>query len=442
MALVRGWSLRRPGATTLTVPCGLRRAYQCAAAVRSLLLVCVATFALAACGTKPVSRTAVPQAVALAAEPVGFPGVRVWGDVRPPNIEAIAEQGVRQLRAARPALFRPGATASFAFLALSGGGADGAFGAGLLYGWSERGTRPEFQIVTGISTGALIAPFAFLGPRYDEAMREVYTQFATADLVDQQFLAALFGGVSVADTSKLRALVERYITHDVMGEIAVQWRRGRRLLIGTTNLDAQRPVIWSIGAIAQRGDEAALKLIHDILLASAAIPGVFPPTFLEVEVDGQVFQEMHVDGGTTEQVFFVPGQLDLTKVDAKYGLRAQRTLYVIRNSKIAPEYDEVKPTTVAIAGRSVSTLIKFQGLGDLRRLYNNARSNGFAFNLAAIPVSFEATPKEPFDKVYMNELFEYARKLARDGYRWSAVPQSEELQALKRPLRIVESRIQ
>ncbi|MCA3556495.1 MAG: patatin-like phospholipase family protein, partial [Aestuariivirga sp.] len=187
------------------------------------------------------------------------------------------------------------------FLALSGGGSNGAFGAGLLTGWTEAGTRPEFTIVTGISTGSLTAPFAYLGPPYDKLLTEAYTQISGRDVFRRKPVLSALRSSAAADNTPLRQLVARYVTDRMVADIAVQNGRGRKLLIGTTNLDAGRPVVWDIGAIAASGEPDRKQLIQDILVASSSIPGLFPPVKIKVVADGKTFDEMHVDGGTTNQ---------------------------------------------------------------------------------------------------------------------------------------------
>ncbi len=192
------------------------------------------------------------------------------------------------------------------YLAISGGGANGAFAAGLLVGWSDAGTRPEFTMVSGVSTGALAAPFAFLGPAYDERLRGVFTTYSTSDLVVRRNLLSILTGHSVFDTEPLEKVIARYVDQSMMETIAVEFRKGRRLWIATTNLDAGRPVIWNIGAIANSGAPGALELIHKVMLASASVPGAFPPVIIEVEANGNLYDEMHVDGGIISQIFVTP----------------------------------------------------------------------------------------------------------------------------------------
>jgi hypothetical protein len=375
---------------------------------------------LTACTSLP--RDAVPPAYADKAVVIEGAEVRYWGDREPANFSALSAEKWAQVKANRPSLLTEGARPRIDFLAISGGGSDGAFGAGLLVGWTARGDRPEFDIVTGISTGALTAPFAFLGPKYDPALKAVYTTYSTDQLVTKQPIRGLLGGDALASNAPLARVIAGYVTEDFLKEVALEHARGRRLLIGTTNLDAQRPVIWDMGKIASSGDPRSLELFRNVLLASAAIPGVFPPVDIKVEVENQVREEMHVDGGTTNQVFLLPTQIRTGSIDAKLGINPVRRLYIIRNGRVAPEYKAVKASTLAIAGRSISTLIKTQGIGDLYQMYELARRNQVQYNLAYIPGDFPDTSTEAFDPKYMSQLFDLGYKLGKSGTEWKKTP--------------------
>jgi predicted acylesterase/phospholipase RssA len=378
---------------------------------------------LAACAASIV-RNPVPLGLENQAEVVGMGAtpVRFWGDQLPPNIDAMVDEKWAQVRAARPEFLAKGRRPVITALAVSGGGSDGAFGAGLLVGWTASGKRPEFDIVTGVSTGALTAPFAFLGPRYDAALKHVFTQTSLKDVAVAHPLKGLLGGDSLASNAPLAKVIAHFVNDEFLKEVAEEHRKGRRLLIGTTNLDAQRPVIWDMGRIASSGNAKSLELFHTVLLASAAIPAVFPPGFIKVSANGDVYEEMHVDGGTTREVFLVPTQFMTKSVDRRLGIRPIRRAYIIRNGRVAPEWKAVKARTLSIAGRSISTLIKNQGIGDLYELYEFTKRNGIGYNLAYIPGDFPDTSTNPFDQKYMTALFDLGYQLAAGGYKWRKKP--------------------
>ena len=197
------------------------------------------------------------------------------------------------------------------YLVISGGGANGAYGAGVLVAWTKLGTRPEFTLVTGVSTGALIAPFAFLGSEYDAKLQKIYSTMDTHQIMNMRNVFAIFGSDSVFDSSPLSRQIEKFIDDEMIESLAQEYRKGRTLAIGTTNLDASRPVVWNVTRIAASGHPSAARLIRQVILASASIPGAFPPVYIEVETpDGRKYDEMHVDGGVTSQMFFYPLDMD------------------------------------------------------------------------------------------------------------------------------------
>jgi predicted acylesterase/phospholipase RssA len=379
--------------------------------------------ALAGCASA-IARNPVPAALENQAEVVGMGAapIRFWGDELPPNADAMVKEKWAQVRANRPEMLSQGRRPVVNFLALSGGGSDGAFGAGVLCGWTASGKRPEFDLVTGVSTGALTAPFAFLGPKYDEALKTVFTTSSTQDIAIAQPVRGLLGGDSLASNAPLAKVVAHYVNAEFLQEVATEHRKGRRLLIGTTNLDAERPVIWDMGQIAVSGRPESLELFRKVLLASAAIPAVFPPGFVKVAAEGGFYDEMHVDGGATREVFLVPTQFMAKKADGNLGINPVRRAYIIRNGRVAPEYKPVKAKTLSIAGRAVSSLIKSQGVGDLYELFVFSKKNGIDYNLAYIPGDFIDTSTQAFDPVYMGKLFNLGYQLAEAGYPWKKTP--------------------
>ncbi|HET9396118.1 MAG TPA: patatin-like phospholipase family protein, partial [Nitrospiraceae bacterium] len=307
-------------------------------------------------------------------------------------------------------------------LAISGGGDNGAFGAGLLTGWTVRGTRPSFKVVTGVSTGALIAPFAFLGSDYDPVLQQVYTNSSQRDIFRKRGILRGFFGDAMADTTPLYRLIERYVDRQMLDAIGAEYLKGRVLLVGTTNFDALEPVIWNMTAIAASKDDRALPLFRRILLASASIPGAFPPVMIDVEAGGERYQEMHVDGGAMAQVFAYPPSLHVAEQAAALHLERRRTLYIIRNARLDPDWSNVERRTLPIAVRAIGSLTQTQGIGDLYRIFAISQRDGVDFNLAYIPASFSVPHKEEFDTIYMRQLFATGHEMAVAGYRWEKVP--------------------
>ena len=303
-------------------------------------------------------------------------------------------------------------------LALSGGGEGGAFGAGILNGWTTTGMRPEFTVVTGISTGALIAPFAFLGSDYDWVLKELYTETTAKQLIKKNGIFSIFRLDALFDTEPLRKLIAEYITADTLQKISQEHLKGRRLFIGTTNLDTLRTVIWDMGAIASSKHSDAPELFRKVMLASASIPGAYPAVYINVQAEGKQYDEMHVDGGTSSQVFVYPPEFKLKELAKQHNYNRERNLYVIFNSKLKPKGQVFKPGLRTIARRSISTLINTQGQGDIFRIYLTSQRDKVNFNMAFIPSVMEKKSTEEFDTDYMQELYDYGYKHMIDGYQW------------------------
>ena len=308
------------------------------------------------------------------------------------------------------------------WLILSTGGADGAFGAGLLNGLSAAGKRPDYAVVTGVSTGALMAPFVFAGPRYDAALAAVYTHTSAADIFE-------VGGTgeSFLDTWPLKDLIAKQITPALLADIAAAHQAGRRLFIVTTDLDAERSVVWNMGAIAVHatahstnpGGEEAIKLFRNILLASGSVPGAFPPVLIDVESNGKRFAEMHADGGVGGQFFVTPPAL--MQSTSSYKIPAD-ALYIVVNSSLAPEFQVVERSTPMILAQTVSMAIKADLRVLLDRAYVAAKNSGIGFNVATIPPSFNAPSRGAFDPDYMKALFNVGHDQGKSENPFAAEP--------------------
>lgn len=366
-----------------------------------------------------IERNALPVELINSANIPGVPEARFWADEWPTfSLERFNSLSAQQMNQQYPGVYNT----AHNYLAISGGGANGAFGAGLLAGWAATGTRPEFTMVTGISTGALTAPFAFLGADYDEQLKQVYTTTKTSDIAKERGLISSLFSDSLTDTAPLKKLIQKYVTIDVIAAIAREHQRGRRLFVGTVNLDAARSVIWNIGAIASSERPDKLNLIHEVLRASAAIPVAFPPVMIPVEINGIKYDEMHVDGGTGSQVFVYPAAVDWDKITDKLKVKGKPEVYVIRNSFIDPDYNGVIRHVMPIASRSIDSLIRTQGVGDLYQIYALCQRDGNNFNLAYIPADFNEKPTEGFDPVYMSHLYQRGYDMALKGYPWKKEP--------------------
>jgi predicted acylesterase/phospholipase RssA len=316
-------------------------------------------------------------------------------------------------------------TLSGAWLALSSGGADGAFGAGLLAGLSAAGKRPDFALITGVSSGALMAPFVFAGAKYDEQLRAAYTTINAGDVFEVGGK-----GESFFDTWPLKALIAKQVTPELLADVAAEHRRGRRLFVVTTNLDAERPVGWNMGAIAAAGGEAALKLFREILLAAGSVPGAFPPVLIDVEANGRRFQELHADGGMCAQFFIAPeSALSST---SNYRLPAT-DLYIIVNTQLASAFQVTERSLVPIVVRGISVIVKTLTRVMIQSAYLAAKRSGIGFNLATIPATFQQPSRGAFDTEYMKALFNVGVEQGKSGFPFSTEPAIASIQSSPTP---------
>src|SRR5580693_3180790 len=349
---------------------------------------------------QPQARQLPPRIPFTAAEEVaaaipGMPDARFWAD------------SLADFTAALPP--QPGP-----WLALSSGGADGAFGAGLLNGLSESGHRPDYAVVTGVSTGALMAPFIFAGPRYDDALRAAYTKISAADVFEVGST-----GESFVDSWPLKDLIAKQITPALLADVAAAHNSGRRLFVITTDLDAERSVVWNMGAIATYGGDAALNLFRSVLLASSAIPGAFPPVLITVEANGKQFQEMHVDGGVGGQFFVAPAAAMAATSDYRLPATA---LFVVINTGLQPDFQIVTRSTPSILTTTVGAAVKVDTRLMIDRAYLAAKRSGVDFNIATIPASFNVPSRGPFDPDYMSALFQLGETLGKSATPFANEP--------------------
>lgn len=397
-----GWQLRRILSVVL---CGL--------------VICLT----AACSSIP--RQAEPPGTAARATVDGLTGIRYLVFTDPEGVRAMLRDAFMN---ETPDSYesRPDGIRVYNYLAVSGGGSDGAFGAGLLNGWTKAGDRPSFKVVTGVSTGALIAPFAFLGPKYDETLKKAYTTVDRSRVFVAHSLLSVLWKESLADTAPLREMVASFIDDKVLADIAVEHAKGRRLLVASTNLDAEEPVIWDLGAIASSKSKKKLQLFRSILVASAAIPAVFPPVMFDVEVDGKPYDEMHVDGGVFFQSFSIGSSIDLPSTiktaHPEFAGRFVQRLYVLRNGRVTPDPKEVPRGLSGIAVRAIGSMFKVSGINDLWRLYLSTIHDNIEFRYISIPLDYQGTTEEQFNEVEMINQYNYGEKMAEGGIPWMITP--------------------
>jgi predicted acylesterase/phospholipase RssA len=383
--------------------------------------------------------TPVPAALSSTATVTGFsPSIRFWADEPPPNLDEAVSQVIAQYTAVYGDYYRAhGHYPTLNYLSISAGAGNGAFGAGLLSGWSATGHRPDFAIVSGVSAGALIAPFVFVGPEYDRKLKQLFTQPEAPNLISISsfgVMKGLMGGDALSDASLLAEEIRENITPDLVAKIAAEDRKGKRLLIATTNIEAQRGVLWNIGEIANSGNPKAVDLIRQIVLASVSVPGVIKPVLISVVAGGKHYDEMHADGGLVSQETLYPIQMQKRINTAFVSRGLERRLYVIRDSKVTPEYEVTQPKLFPIAFRSIETITKYQGIGDLYRLYLMSKRDHIDYNLSYIPDNFSVPSNQLFDPHYMSALFDVGYSMGMKGDKiWQKIPPNIEFVPDGRP---------
>ena len=359
------------------------------------------------------SRREASSALFNTAAPIGFPAsVRhVSADRR--GMKSLSANILRGLQAS--------SAGPMNILALSGGGAGGAFGAGALVGLSRRGERPQFQIVTGVTTGALIAPFAFLGSAWDEQLSDAYLGGRSAHLLHSRGIGILFHP-GLYRSTPLVDLVDHYVTNELVQAVAREAALGRLLLVATTDLDKEETVIWNMGVIATHGGEVARMLFRDVLVASASIPGLFAPVVIHVEDAGIAYDEMHADGGVTVPFFVAPEAAFVTEFDSSW--LAGANIYVLVNGQLGSAPRTTRFGSVPILSRSFSAELKHMSRTGLALTAGFAQRYGMAFRFTEIPVDYPDSSSFDFRQSHMRELFRYGAECAQEGRLWTTVDQA------------------
>lgn len=312
-------------------------------------------------------------------------------------------------------------------LVLSGGGRNGAFSAGVLVGWSELGDRPRFDVVTGVSIGALIAPFAFLGEDCNEELRRLFTSESATHVY--RLSPFVPWSKAAASSHPLRQQIRNLVTDDLVERIAIEHIRGRRLYVGTTNLDSQRGVIWDLGAIAAGDDPNRTELVQNILLASCSVPGLLPPIEIDVQIDGRQYSELHVDGGVSASMFLLPQSVDFSPQEIFQSggsldqPSSRASVYVIVAGKTDPDSIMVKNGLLQISGASLAGVLRAQQDHDLMRIYMLTYFANASFQLAGIPKEFHSDSNSmEFDMRTMRALFEEGYRFGKSSTGWMDRP--------------------
>lgn len=384
-------------------------------------LMVLGSLALAGCSTLP--RNPLPVEKRDEARLPGMPTVRATGGTLSPTMVQDLTLSFAQ-ESADEFPVGPDGRIKYAHLTLSGGGPLGAFGAGLLNGWTQAGTRPVFKIVTGVSTGALMAPFAFLGADYDDDLRKFYTTTTSSRIFTRlSLLPQLFNGESLADSTPMRNTIAEVVDAELLAEVAKAHRSGRRLYIGTADLDSQRFIVWNMGLIADSNRPGALALFRKVMLASSSIPIAFQPVLFEVEANGALYDEMHVDGAIGANVFYSGGVFDFDAAQKAAGRGpGHEDIFIIHNGQLASVHEPTSRTLGSIALRSLDAAGKAAVIGDLFRIYAAARRAEAGFHWVTMPGDVSVQGDTLFDPVLMGTLFDLGYATGLTEQIWTTVP--------------------
>lgn len=378
---------------------------------RLALFVVAAALPLGGCAT--IEREPFKATQVEAAQPRDMPRVRYWADA--PDL-------IGQMALPDPAEGEP-----LRLLALSGGGDKGAYGAGFLNGWTQSGKRPRFSIVTGVSTGALIAPFALLGSDYDDQLTAAYTQITPDDVFEMRFPLAIPFSSSAATTGPLEQLIARFATNAVIDAVAEEHRAGRRLFVGTVNLDRPGNAIWDMGAIAASNAPDRYALFRRILLASSSVPVLFPTVLIETQIEGRQISELHVDGGAIATLLAAPSGPEVQSAEA----RPRTELYLLVNGKMAGDFEMIDGSVPDIAARTIDVIL-FASLQDrVNSAYTWSQDNAAAYRLTYIDQDYEIVDHDLFAQDFMKDLYDYGLVRGRNA-AWQERPPAPKPEAESR----------
>ena len=378
---------------------------------RTYHLLIIITFLLTLSGCAH-TRHAVPENFVGKAVVVGMPDMRYYTDkpislfMRQSLVDSFKDEGKLEYLA--------DGIKTYPMLLIGGGVSNSAYGIGLLNGWLKEGSRPVFKIVTGYSSGSIIAVATFSGKDYEDRLAELFLSISTKDVIRQKNIFSILFGNSLYSSTLFAKKIDDLVDEGLMARIAQEHALGRRLYVGTTDLDAQEFVIWDMGALASKGGSDSLKLFRKIILASCSFPATLPPVYFQVEAGGRSYDEMHADGGVIGGIFYIDQLIE------NLGFRTR--VYVLNCCYMSPHSRQVEDNLTAITSRLIETHTAAKMAGDTYKLYAFAKEKGWDYNLAYIPEDFMPNQKEMFDKQEMRRLFKRGYDDAAIGYKWHKAP--------------------
>jgi len=380
-----------------------------------LLIIVTCILALSGCAHV---RYAVPENLVGKAVVVGMPDIRYYVD-KPDSFFMVRKSLTESFKDEGKSEYMVDGIKTYPILIIGGGVSNSAYGIGLLKGWLESGSRPVFKIVTGYSSGSLLAVAAFSGTDYEDRLADLFTSISTKDVVRQKNIFSILFGNSVNTSALFAKKINDIMDEHLMVKIANEHRKGRRLYVGTSDLDAQEFVIWDMGALASQGSLDSLNMFRKIILASCSFPVMLPPVYFQVEAGGKRYDEMHADGGVIGGIFYIYQLME----GAESGFNGFKTrLYVLNLCYMSPHSKQIEDNLVAITSRLIETNGSSKMFGDTYSIYALAKEKVWDYNLAYIPEDFKPNQKEMFDKQEMRRLFKRGYEDAVVGYKWHKAP--------------------
>ncbi len=378
-----------------------------------LLIIITCFLALSGCAHV---RHAVPENLVGKADVIGMPDIRYYVD-KPDSFFMVRQSLVDSFKDEGKLDYLVDGIKTYPTLIIGGGVSNSAYGIGLLNGWLKQGSRPTFKIITGYSSGSLIALATFAGKEYEDRLIDLFTSISTKDVIRQNGIFGILFGNSVNSSALFAKKIDNIVDDNLMVRVAHEHAKGRRLYVGTSDLDAQEFVIWDMGVLASRKGPNSVKMFRRIILASCSFSSMLPPVFFQVEAGGRRYDEMHADGGVIGGIFHVYQLME--------GLRSRefRTrLYILNCCYMSPHSKQIENNLTAIISRTIETNGSAKMSGDTYRMYAFAKERGWDYNLAYIPEDFEPRQKEMFDKQEMQRLFKRGYDDAVAGYKWHKAP--------------------
>jgi len=370
-------------------------------------------------------RHAVPENLVGTAVVVGMPDIRYYTD-KPDSFSMMRQSLADSFKDEGKSDYLVDGIKTYPTLLVGGGVSNSAYGIGLLKGWLKEGSRPVFKIVTGYSSGSIIAIATFAGKDYEDRIADLFTSISSKDVLKPRGMFSVLFGDSVSSSAPLAKKIDDIVDEDLLAKIAQEHRKGRRLYVGTTDFDAQGFVIWDMGALASKGGPDSVKMFRKIILASCSFPVIVPPVYFQVEAGGRLYEEMHVDGGVVGGLFYIYQLMEgVEPMDQASGTNPggfKTQVYVLNLCYMSPHSQQVKDNMVSMTSRLIETNGAAKMIGDTYRIYAYAKEKGWDYNLAYIPEDFKPNQKEMLDKQEMKRLFKRGYDDAAGGYKWHKSP--------------------